>query len=41
MPSTMEASCLDLNAANAVSKQTVLNYFANIRVACMKEKKPI
>ena len=41
MPNTTEASCLDSNAANAASKQTAPNYFANTRVACMKEKKPI
>ena len=41
MPNTTEASCLDLSAANAASKQTAPNYFANTRVTCMKEKKSI
>ena len=41
MPNTTEASCLDLNAASAASKQTTPNYFANTRAACMKKKKPI
>ena len=41
MPNTTEASCLDLSAANAASKQTAPNYFVNTRAACTKEKKPI